>query len=130
MLLLGLLSISVVSTLIAVGVIKLEQPTQAMNSIVDAENMCNGLIRQDYQANLSSFHVDDFSSRFNADTGQYMMFYEVELKRDMNTPSGVNKYFLNCFVSAKGRLAAFDIFEEKTFVPKAVRRTTGNAFGM
>jgi len=130
LLLLSLLSVSVASTLMAMGVVKLQPPTKAMGSMMDAENMCNGLIREDYQENLSSFHVDDFSSRFNEDAGQYMMFYEVELKRDVNTPSGVDKFFLNCFVSVKGRLAAFDLFEEKAFVPKALKRGTGNAFGM
>ena len=129
-LLVCLLSVSVVSTLMAVGVVKFEQDLQPMGSLMDAENMCNGLIREDHQENLSSFVVDDFSSRFNEETGQYMMFYEVELKRDVDNPSGVDKYFLNCFVSSKGRLSVFDIFEERTFVPKAIKRTSGNAFGM
>ena len=129
-LLLGLLSISVFATLMAMGVVKYDQPRVSLGSMLDAENMCNGLIKEDHQENLSSFVVDDFSSRYNEQTGEYMMFYEVELKRDVNNPSGVDTYFLNCFVSKKGRLSVFNLVEDKTFVPKAIKRTTGNAFGM
>jgi len=129
-LLVCLLSISVVSTLMVVGVVEYEPQRPVLGSMMDAEKMCNDLIKEDHPQSLSSFAVDDFSSRFDEQTGQYQMFYEVDLKRDVNKPSGVQKYYLNCFVTSLGRVTTFDMLKEQTFVPKPIRRTTGNAFGM
>ena len=126
-----LLLVSVGSTLLATGVVKLPEPeAKPITYIYDAQLLCDQHIRDEFKDRLKASFVDDFSSRLDESTGIYKMFYEVSVKRDVNSASGVDKYFLNCFISGKGRLTMFDFAKDKAFVPKAGTRTSGHPFGL
>ena len=130
-LLIVLISISVGSTLLATGVVSLsESESQPIAYIYDAELVCDQYIREEFKERLKGAFVDDFSSRLDDSTGVYQMFYEISVKRDVNTPSGDDNYFLSCFVNSNGRLTAFDFTKDRAFVPKANVRTSAHPFGL
>lgn len=128
--LLLLVALSTVGTLVAVGVIDFSEETHPVGSITDAESICNGRVKSDYGESLNAITVDEFSSRYDQQTGVYKMFYELNVYRGKGKTSGVNTFYVNCFVSANnGGIKRIDYLEQKDFKPKAIRRSHGNAFG-
>ena len=126
-----LMSTSVVTALMAMGVINVQpQNSTPVNSMTDAMFVCDKALLAEHGDRLQISTLDDLSSRPDAQAGGFMLFYELNLYRDAKGKSGVNKFYVNCFVSDKGRIRRMDLYEEKNFVPKPVRRTHGNAFGL
>ena len=131
LLLLLLMTTSVVTSLMAVGIIDLfPDEGKSVNSMTDAYIVCNDAIKSEHGEQVRSVMMDDFSSRFDEVSGRYKMFFEVDMFREKQNQAGINKFFVNCFVSPNGRIRALDLFEEKPYIPKAGKRTTGNAFGL
>ncbi|MBX2809645.1 MAG: hypothetical protein KTR20_13555 [Cellvibrionaceae bacterium] len=130
-LLLLLMVTSVVTSLMAVGIVDLfPEGSAQVQSMTDAQFICDKALRSEYGQTLRSFVVDDHSSHFDGQSSRYKMFYEMDMYREGNKGQGVNRFYVNCFVSANGRIRNLELFEEKTYTPKAVRRTKGNAFGL
>ncbi|MBX2810101.1 MAG: hypothetical protein KTR20_15890 [Cellvibrionaceae bacterium] len=130
-LLLALMVTSVATSLMAVGIIDLFPKSNGkVHSMTDAQFICDKALRAEHGEALRSFVVDDHSSHFDDASGRYKMFYEIDMFKGGAKQQGVNKFYANCFVSANGRIRNMDLFEEKSYVPKAVRRTKGNAFGI
>lgn len=126
-----LICISIGSTLIVTGVVDLPSEEIApITYIYDAQKMCDQQIRDEFKDKLKAAYVDDFSSRLDESTGVYKMFYEIDIKRDVNSESGVDKYFLSCFISGKGRLKVFDFAKDDIFVPKATKKESAHPFGL
>lgn len=131
-LLLVLMATSAVTAFMAIGVIDLSSTTKygPANSLTDAQFICDKVLKEEYGAKLQSIALDDLSSRENNKRDGYKLFYEMNLYRDASRKTGVSKFYVNCFVSAAGVIRQLDLSEEKTFAPKAGRRTTGNRFGI
>jgi len=130
-LLIMLMTTSLVTGLMAVGVININpENRRVVNNMGDAMSICEGEIQQEHGSLLQAFAVDDLSSHGDKASGGYRLYYELNMYRDTTRQSGVNKYYVNCFVSAGGRIKRMELLEDKTFVPKALRRTKGNAIGL
>lgn len=130
LILLALIALSTVGTLVAVGVIDFSEEAQPVGSITEAEGICNSRVKGDYGDSLNAMTVDDFSSRYDQQSGTYKMFYQLDVYRGSGKKSGVDVFYVNCFVSASdGDIDRIDYLEQKDFKPKAIRRTHGNAFG-
>lgn len=126
-----LIIISVTTGLLATGQIKMPEPKPQVSSMLTAQDICDDEIRKDKGAMLNSYVVDDLSSRYDAAMGKFKMFYQIELYLDKSRQTGTAIYYVNCFISARrGVITQMDYMESKTFVPKAVRRTNGNPFGL
>lgn len=130
-LLFALMTTSVVTALMATGIIDISPATSGpANSMTDAKLICDGELQQEYGNKLQAYAMDDLSSRSGGKGGGYRLYYEITMYRDSGRKTGVDKYYVNCFVTATGRIRQFELFQEKTYVPKAGRRTKGNAFGL
>jgi len=131
MLLVILVIISVTTGLLVTGQIKMPTAKPQVSSILSAQDICDDEIRKDKGAMLNSYVVDSLSSRYDAAMGKFKMFYQIELYLDKSRQTGTAIYYVNCFISARrGVITQMDYMENKSFVPKAVRRTNGNAFGL
>lgn len=126
-----LILLAATATLVSLGVIELGSSNPPVKSLIDAELLCDTEIRNDYEETLSSFFVDDRSSRFDNKEGKYKLFYQMQVYRDGNKKGGVETYYVNCFVSsAKGAVTDMRYYEDRDFTGKPIRRTKGNAFGL
>ena len=125
-----LMTTSVVTTLMATGIIDISQQTDGpANSMTDAQFICAKALKAEHGGKMQSFALDDHSSRGD-ESGGYKMFYELNMFRGGDRNSGVTKFYVNCFVTSSGRVRRLDLFEEKPYVPKAGKRSHGNAFGL
>ncbi len=126
-----LICISVIATLIATNKIEVTgEKSKPVEYIADAENLCGQRMNEDRGDTLNMAAVDDRSSFYDKKSGDFKLFYEVEIYRDAGKQSGVNTYYVNCFVSSSsGNISRIEYLEQKDFKPKAIRRTHGNAFG-
>lgn len=126
-----LVVISLMTALVSLGVIDLGSNQPPVNSLVDAEPLCEAQIRDDYSDQLNSFFVDDRSSRHDTTAGEFKLFYQIQVYLDETKTGGVQMYHVNCFVSAeRGTVSEMKYYEDADFNGKPIRRTKGNAFGM
>lgn len=118
--------------MVAMGIINVFPGTsgESIASMTDAQIRCDNEIRQVHGQKVRSFVVDDLSSYYDYDSGRYKLYYELDFHRSPSKSTGVTKFYMNCFVGSTGRIRNMELYEEKSFTPKAVRRTKGNAFGM
>ena len=131
LLLVTLVIMSTVGTLIALGIIKTGDQPVSVNSITDAENVCDQRVRRDYQQQLNFMTVDDRSSRYDSASGRYKMFYELGVYQGNDHQSGVQTFYVSCYVSAKqGVVSRIDYLEQTEEKIKAIRRSHGNEFGL
>jgi hypothetical protein len=131
LLLFALMTTSVVTALMATGIIDISTSTNGpANSMTDAQFICNNALQKEHGDRLQAFSMDDLSSREDKARGGYKLYYELEMYRDASKQTGVTHFYVNCFVAANGRIRRMDLMEEKIFVPKPVKRTHGNAFGL
>jgi hypothetical protein len=129
-LLFSLMTTSVVTALMATGIINISPATSGpANSMTDAQLICDRALQAEHGDKLQIFTLDDLSSHPD-DKGGFMMYYELNMFRDASKKTGINKFYVNCFVNASGRIRQMDLFEDKGYMPKAGRRTRGNAFGL
>ena len=130
-LLFALMTTSVVTTLMATGMIDISSVAgEPVNSMTDAQLICDKALQAEHGDQLQMFSMDDLSSHSDGNTGDYNLYYELNMFRGVGRQSGVTKFYANCFVTASGRVRQMDLLEEADYVPKAVRRTKGNAFGL
>lgn len=126
-----LISASIVTFLLASGSLDLASGSQrSVNHIGDAMLICDKELQDEHGELMQAFAVDDLSSHGDKESGGYRLYYEVNMYRDSSRQTGVQKYYINCFVSSKGNIKRFDFLEDKTFVPKALRKTRGNEIGL
>lgn len=126
-----LVALSTMATLVVTGVVEIEEEKgQPVNDIADAEGVCNARVEKDYGDSVSVSMVDDRSSHYDHSSGQYKMFYQVDLYRDVSRQTGVKTFFVNCFVSSsRGVVSRVEYLEQADFKAKPLRRETGNIFG-
>lgn len=125
-----LVAASTVTTLVATGTIEVApEKGTPISYIGDAEQVCNQRVKQDQGSTLSSMSVDDHSSHFDEASGQYKLYYQLDLYRDAGKQSGVKLFYVNCTVSSRGIISRIEYLEHLDFKPKAIRREKGNAFG-
>lgn len=130
-LLLMLMTTSLVTGLMVTGVININPENKlVVSNMGDAMSICDRAIQDEQGALLQAFAVDDLSSHGDEVSGGYRLFYEMNRYRDATRQTGVDKFYINCFVSAKGRIKRLDVLEDKSFVPRAVRKSKGNAIGL
>ncbi|MGH1485622.1 MAG: hypothetical protein ACRBCI_05325 [Cellvibrionaceae bacterium] len=130
-LLFSLMTTSVVTALMATGIIDISPAASGpANSMTDAQLICDKALQTEHGDKLQMFSMDDLSSHSDGQKGGYKLYYEMNMFRDASRRTGVDKFYVNCFVSASGRIKQMDLLEEKSYVPKAGRRTKGNAFGL
>lgn len=135
-LLFSLMVTSVVTTLMATGVIDIaSKESTVVSSIMDAQFICDKELKMEYGDKVQTYTVDDLSSRADDKRGGYKMYYELTMypgdkEKGIRRNTGVNMYYANCFVSSTGLVRQLDLFEEKSYVPKAGKRTKGNDFGL
>lgn len=131
LLLVILMTTSLVTGLMVTGVIDINADNKRMvNNLGDAMSICDGAIQEEHGGLLQAFVLDDLSSHGDEKSGGYRLYYEMSVYRDATRQTGINKFYINCFVSAGGRIKRMDLLEDKAFVPRAVRRTKGNAIGL
>ncbi len=129
-LLLALMLTSMITGLMVVGVININPQNNVMvNNMGDAISVCDDAIKDEYRDLLQAFNVDDLSSLRDPESGGFKLYYDVNIYRDETRRTGVQSYFVNCFVSSKGRLKRLDLIEDKEFTPKPIRQTHGNPIG-
>ena len=127
----ALIMTSTVTGLMVVGLIDINpQNKRNISNMGDAITICDAAIEEEYGDLLQVFALDDRSSHDDEASRGYKLYYDVNMYRDVSKKTGVKSYFVNCFVSAKGRIKRLEALEDKTFVPKALRaRRVGNPFG-
>ena len=126
-----LIAMAIFGVLVAVGVVRIIPPdAEPVGSMAAAESLCDQRIRQDYGDTLSSVSVDGHSSRYDQMTGHYKMFYKMDVFRGNNQQSGVQDFYINCFVSAeRGIVERIEYLDNKKALPKTIRRRSGNEIG-
>jgi len=130
-LLVMLMMTSLVTGLIVSGIININPDNkQVVSNMGDAMSICEGAIQDEQGALLQAFAIDDLSSHGDDASGGYRLFYEINKYRNASRQTGVDKFFVNCFVSAKGRVKRLDFLEDKAFVPRAARKSKGNEIGL
>ncbi|MGH1440000.1 MAG: hypothetical protein ACRBBR_07830 [Cellvibrionaceae bacterium] len=130
-LLMMLMTTSLVTGLMVTGVININpENKRVVSNMGDAMSICDGAIHDEHGSLLQTFALDDLSSHGDKESGGYRLYYELNMYRDNTRQTGVNKFYVNCFVSAKGRIKRLDLLEDKSFVPRALRRSKGNAIGL
>lgn len=130
-LLVMLMTTSLVTGLMVTGIIDINpENKRVVSNMGDAMSICDSAIQEDHGALLQAFALDDLSSHSDRESGGYRLYYELNMYRDNTRQTGVNKFYVNCFISAKGRIKRMDLLEDKSFVPRAVRRSKGNVIGL
>jgi hypothetical protein len=126
-----LIAISTLATLAVTGKVELAIKTGApISHINEAESACSNRIKQDHLGNINSIALDDRSSRYDQASGQFKLFYHVEIYRNGNKQSGVSHFYTNCFVSSDdGMVWRIEYLEELDFKAKPIKREQGNPFG-
>jgi hypothetical protein len=131
LLLLLLMSTAAVTAFMALGIIDIAPTTEGpANSMTDAQLICDKTLQEQHGDKLQIFTLDDLSSHADDETGGYKLYYELNMFRDPGRMSGVNKFYVNCFVSANGQIRRMDLYEEKDYVPRPSRKTKGNDIGL
>ncbi len=130
-LLIVLISVSTVATLTLTGTVEIGSAKgKEIAEIIDAEQICERRMRGDHGSAISNVSVDNRSSRFDQSSGQFKLYYKLDLYRNGQRGSGVSLFYVNCFVRAShGDIARIEYLEQLDFKPKAVRREKGNPFG-
>jgi hypothetical protein len=129
--LLFLVAVSAMTILIATGTVDIMAPdAPPIEYIGDAEKACDRRVKTDRGSSLSALSVDDHSSFYDESSGEFKLFYEMQLFNDSNKQSGVTTFYVNCVVSsARGVIAKMKYLEDLEVTQKAIRREHGNAFG-
>lgn len=82
-------------------------------SINDASYDCEHKINERFGSRLISKYYDQFSSRYDADEHQYIIYYRVSAeKRDRNNIPSIHNYMAKCIVWEKlGYVSTFQVFD-------------------
>lgn len=126
-----LVVIAVIATLMNTGVIVLKRSDSApVRYLGDAQQVCKNRIQADHVDSLQMLAVDDLSSRFDEESGQFKVFYEMSVYADASKQTGVKNLYVNCMISsASGTVFKMEYLEQKEFTGKPIRREYGNPFG-
>lgn len=131
MLLLTLMTTSVITAMMATGFIDVTpQSYGPVNSMTDAMIICDRAIHEEHNDGIQTLTLDDLSSRSDAGGDGFRLYYEISMYRDPSHTTGTKTFYANCFVTASGRVKRMDLYEQKNFVPKAIRRSRGNPIGI
>lgn len=129
--LLLLVAVSVVTVLIATKKVDiLASAAPPIKYVGEAERACGIRVKKDQGDMVSTMSVDDHSSFFDEASGEFKLFYELDVFNG-SKQAGVKKFYVNCVVSsARGVIDRIEYLEEFEYKEKVIRREKGNAFGL
>ena len=91
------------------------QPTTFfVRSINDASYNCEDKIKDRFGSSLLSSNFDQYSSRYDADDGQYIIYYRVSTQSfDKHNRPTINNHMAKCTVwETLGFVSSFQVFNE------------------
>ncbi len=91
-----------------------DEPTFTFaRSMDDATVDCENKIIDQYDDDIISKYFDQFSSRYDADRRQYIIYYRVHVKEIKDDLPVVNEYMAKCIVWERlGYVSDFSIFKD------------------
>ncbi|WNO08782.1 hypothetical protein [Teredinibacter sp. KSP-S5-2] len=96
-------------------------------TFTDAVLTCEKETRDSYGNKIKLLTVDNHSSRYEQNAFLYKIFLKMNLRNKENKPA---LHYISCFVkSSNGRIAKYDVYEEKESKTEANRKGDSNAFG-
>lgn len=126
----GIIAASVATTLWLSGFFARGGEEKYQNvTFTDAVVRCEARARDTFQGQLRLLTLDDHSSRFDQGAFAYKVFFNAQMA-DPKGEGAAAEYFINCFVSAEGgRIATFDLYQQKESQTEALRQDDGGLFG-
>lgn len=98
-------------------------------TFTDALITCEAESREQYGDKLLRIVNDDHSSRYDGKSNQYKIFFKATMA-SQKSESGISEFFINCYVNAdRGRIADYDVYENKEQRTEAIRKDEGGMFG-
>ena len=124
---------SILTTLYVSGFFSSLEPQDEQSyqniTFTDAVIICREQTRDAFKSSLRNQTLDDHSSRFDQTSNTYMIFFKAQMASKKNE-FGFGDFFINCYVSrSRGRIASFDVYEDKESSTEAIRRNSGGLFG-
>jgi hypothetical protein len=133
-LLLLLVGASAVVILMATGTVDVEviakKKGNPVSEMVDAEKICNRQVRTDYTGRLNSIAHNERSGRYDKPTGNFKLFYQLEIYRDESKQTGTKVVYVTCNIaSADGVIFQMEYLDDSEEKIEALRRDDTNIFG-
>lgn len=101
-------------------------------TFTDAQLACEEEARKDFGNRLKLITLDTASSRFDASSNRYRMYFKLSMlpRLGANRDIPVN-FFLNCFVhGGRGKVTHFESVEDKEDSVRPIRENTRGPWGL
>jgi hypothetical protein len=133
-LLLLLLGASAIVILMVTGAVDVQvlskEKGKPVSEIVDAEKICNTQVRSDYTGRLNSIAHNERSGRYDKSTGDFTLFYQLDVYHDESKQTGTKVVYVTCNIaSADGVIFQMEYLEDEEEEVEALRRDDTNIFG-
>lgn len=130
-----LVAISAGVTLMATGTLDVEaiatKPGKPVGDIVDAEKICNQQIREKYGRQLSSIENNERSGRYDKSSGDFKLFYQLDVFRDESRRTGTGVFYVTCYIaSADGSVSQMEFLEQGDGQSEVSKRDDTNFIGL
>lgn len=91
-----------------------ESATFFARSMNDASYDCEDKIRDRFSSSLISANFDQYSSRYDADDGEYIIYYQVTAQQiDKHDIPTIQNYMAKCTVwETLGYVSSFQVFDD------------------
>lgn len=135
-LLIILVAVSAGVTLMATGKVDVEQitkkPGTPVGDIVDAEKICNQQIRGQYGRLLSAIENNERSGRYDKSSGDFRLFYRLDIFRDETRRTGTQVVYATCYIAAaNGSVSQMEFLDQESQQSSGVsKRDDTNFIGL
>lgn len=127
-----IIALSIITTLWVSGVLFSsgdKGPAYKNVTFTDALITCENETRASYGSKLMRLVPDDHSSRYDSSSNQFKIFFKAAMTSS-KSESGIGEFYINCYVNAeRGRIADYDVYEQKDSPTEAIRKDEGGLFG-
>jgi hypothetical protein len=129
-----LLGASAIVILMVTGVVDFQvlskEKGKPVSEIVDAEEICNTRVRSDYAGQLNSIAHNERSGRYDKSTGDFILFYQLDVYHDESKQTGTKVVYATCSIaSADGVIFQMGYLDDEEEEAEALRRDDTNIFG-
>lgn len=100
-------------------------------SLEEAYKACDAHARNNLGRRLRVLSLDMHSTRTDERTARHKVFFVAEIYEDERRTGVPEQFFVTCYTRTdKDQVTTFQLAKDEDFVPNAVRKRNGNAFGM
>jgi hypothetical protein len=100
-------------------------------SLEEAQKACDAHARESLGRRLRVLSLDLHSTRTDEGAGRHKVFFVAEVYEDERRKGVAEEFFVTCYTRTDDdQVTTFQLAKDEDFVPQAVRKRSGNAFGL